>query len=644
MSIQITLPDGAIRSFDQPVTGAELAASIATSLAKNALAIKVDGKLKDLAATIANDAQVEIITRTSADALELIRHDAAHIMAEAVQELFPGTQVTIGPNIDNGFYYDFYREEPFSTNDLEVIEKKMKEIVARNDNFSREVWNRDEAIKLFEGMGEMFKAELIRDLPESEEISIYRQGKWYDLCRGPHLPSTGKIGTAFKLMKVAGAYWRGDHTKPQLQRIYATAWRDEKELAAYLHMLEEAEKRDHRKLGRELDLFHMQEESVGCVFWHPKGWTLYRLIENFIRRRLQAAHYVEVRTPQLFDSALFKASGHWDMYGDNMFKMRDSHDDSKEPRWLGLKPMNCPAHVQIFKQGTKSYRDLPIRMAEFGACHRNESSGSMHGIMRVRAFTQDDAHIFCREDQITSEAMEYFKLQLGVYHDLGFTDENINVKLALRPDERLGDDATWDRAEQGLRDALTGAGITFEELPNEGAFYGPKVEFHLTDAIGRSWQCGTLQLDYQLPERLGAEYVGEDGQKHRPVMMHRAILGSLERFIGMLIEHYAGKFPLWLAPVQIVVTPITSDVDGYATEVAAACRKAGLRVETDLRAEKVNYKIREHSLKKVPLIYVVGKKEAESRQVAIRRLGGEAQDVMSLEEAISAAVTEGREL
>ncbi|MGE3769398.1 MAG: threonine--tRNA ligase [Bdellovibrionales bacterium] len=639
MSVNITLPDNSVRSFDKAVTGAELAASIGAGLAKSALAIKLNGEVKDLATEIKADAKVEIITLKSPDALELIRHDAAHIMAEAVQELFPGTQVTIGPNIENGFYYDFYREQPFSTNDLEAIENKMRDIVARDDKFTREVWQRDEAIKLFEGMGEKFKAELIRDLPGTEEISIYRQGKWYDLCRGPHMPSTGKIGTAFKLMKVAGAYWRGDAKNPMLQRIYATAWRDKKELDAYLMMLEEAEKRDHRKLGRELDLFHMQEEAVGSVFWHANGWTLWRILENFIRQRLNEAEYIEVRTPQLFDSSLFKASGHWDIYGDNMFKIAENPGE-KDTKWLGVKPMNCPAHVQIFKQGIKSYRDLPIRMAEFGACHRNEPSGAMHGIMRVRAFTQDDAHIFCTPEQIVSESLAYFKLQLGVYDALGFGADNVQVKLALRPgpNERLGSDAVWDQAEDGLRQALNDAGLQFEELPGEGAFYGPKVEFHLRDAIGRTWQCGTLQLDFVQPERLDADYVGEDGQKHRPVMMHRAILGSMERFIGMLIEHYAGKFPLWLAPVQVVVATITNDADGYAEEVLAACKRAGLRAEIDTRAEKINYKIREHSLKKVPLIFVVGKKESEGKQVAIRHLGGESQEVKLLVDAIRETV------
>ncbi len=630
--IQLTLPDGKVLTFTAPVTGADVAASIGAGLAKAALAVKLDDEIFDLNRAITKSAKIAIITRKSDEVLELIRHDASHVMAEAVQELFPGTQVTIGPAIDNGFYYDFARAEPFTTEDFPKIEAKMREIVARNENFIREVWNRDDAMKHFEGIGEKYKAELIRDLPTTEEISIYRQGKWYDLCRGPHLPSTGHVGTAFKLMKVAGAYWRGDSNNAQLQRIYATAWRDQKELDAYLLMLEEAEKRDHRKIGREMDLFHMQEEAVGSVFWHDKGYTIWRVIENFIRSRIRHAGYQEVKTPQLYDSALFKASGHWDMYGDNMFKVRDTHGDGE--KMMGIKPMNCPAHVQIFNQGLKSYRDLPIRMAEFGCCHRNEPSGAMHGIMRVRQFTQDDAHIFCREDQVEQEALDYFKLQLGVYRDLGF--EKISVKLALRPgaNERLGSDEVWDRAENALRAALNGAGLPFDELPGEGAFYGPKVEFHLTDAIGRTWQCGTLQLDFNLPERLDASYIGEDSQRHRPVMLHRAILGSLERFIGILIEHHAGRFPLWLAPVQAVVATITSDADDYAKRVVEQLKAAGIRAEIDTRNEKINYKIREHSLQKTPQIWVVGKREAEEQKVAIRRLGSDAQEVLALDEAI----------
>ena len=632
--IRLTLPDGKVLTFPTPVTGLDVAKSIGAGLAKAALAVKLDGKMVDLSREIEADAALEIVTRKSNDALELIRHDAAHVMAEAVQTLFPGTQVTIGPSIENGYYYDFARDQPFSTEDLEKIEAKMHEIIKRDAPFTREVWDRDEAMKHFEGIGEKYKAEIIRDLPTSEQISIYRQGEWYDLCRGPHLPSTSHVGSAFKLMKVAGAYWRGDSNNAQLQRIYGTAWRDQKELDAYLHMLEEAEKRDHRRLAKEMDLFHLQEEAVGSVFWHDKGYTIWRTLETFIRNRIRAAGYQEVKTPQLYDSTLFKASGHWDMYGDNMFKVATKDGAGGNEKLLGIKPMNCPAHVQIFNQGLKSYRDLPIRMAEFGCCHRNEPSGAMHGIMRVRQFTQDDAHIFCRDDQVEQESLDYFKLQLGVYKDLGF--ENISVKLALRPgaNERLGSDEVWDRAEGALRSALRGAGLEFEELPGEGAFYGPKVEFHLTDAIGRTWQCGTLQLDFNLPERLEASYIGEDSQRHRPVMLHRAILGSLERFIGILIEHHAGKFPLWLAPVQAVVTTITSDADDYAKEVQQQMLKAGIRAELDIRNEKINYKIREHSLKKTPEIWVVGNREAEEQKVAIRRLGSDAQEVLALDAAI----------
>ncbi len=629
--IHITLPDGKALTFATPVTGYDVAKSIGEGLAKAALAAKLNGEIIDLHRPLFADGKFEIITRKSPEALEIIRHDTAHVMAEAVQELFPGTQVTIGPAIDNGFFYDFGKDTPFTPEDLAKIEAKMKEIVARNSPFTREEWARDEAVKHFEGIGEKYKAEIIRDLPASETISIYRQGKWYDLCRGPHLPSTGAVGTAFKLMKVAGAYWRGDSKNAMLQRIYGTAWRDQKELDAHLHMLEEAEKRDHRRLGKEMDLFHMQEEAVGSVFWHDKGYTIWRVLENFIRRRIHNAGYQEVKTPQLYDSSLFKASGHWDMYGDNMFKVEVKADE----KTLGIKPMNCPAHVQIFKQGLKSYRDLPIRMAEFGCCHRNEPSGAMHGIMRVRAFTQDDAHIFCRADQVEDEARNYFKLQLGVYKDLGF--DKISVKLALRPgaNVRLGSDEIWDKAENGLRSALRAAGLEFEELPGEGAFYGPKVEFHLTDAIGRTWQCGTLQLDFNLPERLDASYIGEDSQRHRPVMLHRAILGSMERFIGILIEHYAGKLPLWLAPIQAVVATITSDADDYARKVLKDLENAGIRAKLDVRNEKIDYKIREHSLTKTPQIWVVGKREAEEGKVAIRRLGAEkTQEVLALDEAI----------
>jgi threonyl-tRNA synthetase len=635
-ALSITLPDGGVRSFDGPVSGAEIAASIGARLAKDALAIKVDGVLKDLGTTVTTDVRVEIVTRSHADALDLIRHDCAHVLAEAVQELYPGTQVTIGPSISTGFYYDFARSEPFTPDDLVTIEAKMREIIARDKPLSREEWTRDQAVAFFKARGEHFKVELIEGVPDGEAISVYKQGDWLDFCRGPHAPSVGKVGTAFKLMKVAGAYWRGDHRNPMLQRIYGTAWRDEKELKAHLTQIEEAEKRDHRKLGKELGLFHQQEEAAGSVFWHPKGWTMYRTLENYIRAKLAEADYVEVRTPQLVDSSLFKASGHWDMYGDNMFKV--SVDDGE--KMLGVKPMNCPGHVQIFRQGLKSYRDLPMRVAEFGSCHRNEPSGALHGILRVRAFTQDDAHIFCTDDQVPSESAEYFKLQLSVYKDLGF--DKIDVKLALRPDVRAGTDAVWDRAEEGLRAALREAGLPFEELPGEGAFYGPKVEFHLTDAIGRTWQCGTLQLDFVLPERLDASYIGEDGARHRPVMLHRAILGSLERFIGMLIEHHAGKFPMWLAPVQAVVATITSEADAYAQEVLKLLKSKGIRAEIDVRNEKINLKVREHSLQKIPALLVVGKREAEERTVALRRLGGKDQEVLALDTVLTKLFDESR--
>lgn len=638
--VSITLPDGGVRTFPRGTTGGQIASAIAKSLGKAALAVKIDGKQRDLALPVEQDCRLEILTRESPEALELIRHDAAHIMAEAVQALYPGTQVTIGPAIATGFYYDFARSEPFTPDDLVKIEAKMHEIVNADAPFTREVWKRDDAIEHFRSIGEKYKAQIIEDLPATETITIYRQGRWYDLCRGPHLPSTGKVGHAFKLMKVAGAYWRGDARNEMLQRIYGTAWRTEKELADHLHQIEEAEKRDHRKLGREMDLFHVQEEAVGSVFWHPKGWALYRTLENYIRTKLDAAGYVEVRTPQLYDSSLFKASGHWDMYGDNMFKIRESVAEDGTEKFLGVKPMNCPAHVQIFRQGLKSYRDLPLRMAEFGNCHRNEPSGALHGILRVRNFTQDDAHIFCTEDQVGQEAKEYFALQLGVYKDLGF--DKIAVKLALRPDVRLGTDETWDKAEESLRVALRANDLEFEELPGEGAFYGPKVEFHLTDAIGRSWQCGTLQLDFQLPERLDASYIGQDGARHRPVMLHRAILGSLERFIGMMIEHYAGKFPLWLAPVQVVVATIVSEADAYAQTVAETLRRAGLRVEADVRNEKINLKVREHSLAKVPVMLVVGAREAEQGTVAVRRLGGKDQEVLALGDAVARLKDEAR--
>jgi len=628
--VVITLPDGKQMTFDAPVTGHDVALKIGPGLAKAALAVKQNGVLIDLHREIKADAKIEIVTLKSPDALELIRHDCAHVLAEAVQALFPGTQVTIGPNIENGFFYDFARDLPFTTEDLARIEAKMRGIIAKNEPFVREVWSRADAIKHFKSIGENYKAEIIQDLPGTEEISVYRQGRWHDLCRGPHLPSTGAIGSAFKLMKVAGAYWRGDAKNAMLTRIYGTAWRDQKELDAHLLMIEEAEKRDHRKIGREMDLFHLQEEAHGSVFWHDKGYRIWRVLENYIRKRTHDTGYQEVKTPQLFDSSLFKASGHWDLYGDDMFKVPAEGGE----KMLGIKPMNCPAHVQIFKQGIKSYRDLPIRMAEFGCCHRNESSGAIHGIMRVRQFTQDDAHIFCREDQITSEVKKFVELFYTTYSDFGFKD--ITIKLATRPgpNARLGSDELWDRAEKSLEDALRALDLPFVYAPGDGAFYGPKYEFHLKDAIGRSWTMGTCQLDFNLPERLDAHYIGEDGQKHRPVMIHRAVFGSMERFIGILIENYAGKFPLWLAPVQAVVATITGDADAYASKVLESLKSAGIRAEIDLRNEKINYKIREHSLAKTPQIWVVGKREAEENTVAIRTLGSDGQEVLALDAAI----------
>ena len=624
--IHITLPDGSVRSYRRPVSGAEIAGDIGAGLAKAALAVRIDGVMKDLQTVIDRDARVSVVTAKDGDALELLRHDAAHVMAEAVQELYPDTQVTIGPAIENGFYYDFARKHPFTPDDLEKIEERMRQIVDRREPIVREVWLRDQAIEYFKAAGEHYKAQIVADIPEGEEISIYRQGQWLDLCTGPHLPSTDRLGKAFKLMKVAGAYWRGDSRNEMLQRIYGTAWADEKQLKVYLHMLEEAERRDHRRLGREQDLFHVQEEAAGAIFWHPKGWTLYRTLQNYVRARLEHAGYVEVNTPQMMDRSLWERSGHWEKFRENMF-VAEADD-----KVLALKPMNCPGHVQIFRQGIKSYRDLPLRMAEFGSCHRNEPSGAMHGLMRVRAFVQDDAHIFCTEAQITSETKSFCELLLSVYKDLGFDD--VIVKFADRPAKRAGSDAVWTRAEQALQEATAAAGLTAIPNPGEGAFYGPKLEFVLRDAIGRDWQLGTLQVDFVLPERLDATYVGEDGEKHRPVMLHRAILGSFERFIGVLIEHYAGRLPLWLAPVQAVVASITNDVDGYARRVHAALAAAGLRVEIDLRNEKINYKVREHSLAKIPVLLVVGSREEEHDSVAIRRLGSNSQEVLALQVAI----------
>ncbi len=643
--VKITLPDGSARQFDGPVTGAALAADIGPGLAKAALAVLVDGQEWDLTRTIAKDARVSIITRKDEAGLELLRHDAAHVMAEAVKELYPDTQVTIGPAIEDGFYYDFARKEPFTPEDLEKIEQRMREIVDRDETIVREEWDRDDAVAFFKKIGEDYKAEIIASIPQGEPIGLYRQGAFIDLCRGPHLPSTGKLGKAFKLMKLAGAYWRGNSDNEMLQRIYGTAWRDDKELKDYLFRLEEAEKRDHRRIGREMDLYHLQEEAQGSVFWHPKGYIIWQALEQYLRRRLTVNGYVEVKTPQLLDSRFWEQSGHWSKFRENMFVVPDeipSVDDDKpivsgEARLMALKPMNCPAHIQIFKNDIRSYRDLPIRMAEFGCCHRNEAHGALHGLMRVRQMTQDDAHIFCRVDQIVGETKAFCELLASVYEHLGFTD--VAVKLATRPDNpalRGGTEETWDQAERLLAEAVSAAGLEFNYSPGEGAFYGPKLEFHLRDAIGRSWQCGTLQLDFVLPERLDANYIGEDGAKHRPVMLHRAILGSFERFIGMLVEHYAGKFPLWLAPVQVVVATITQDGDDYANEVVAALRQAGIRAEADLRNEKINYKVREHSVAKVPVIMVIGRKEAEERTVSVRRLGSSDQKVESVDAVIAA--------
>ncbi|MCH2325939.1 MAG: threonine--tRNA ligase [Rhodospirillales bacterium] len=623
--VAITLPDGSKREFDKPVSGADVAADIGPGLAKAALAVRVGGEMKDLSTVIDADAEIAIVTAKDEDTLELLRHDCAHVMAEAVKELFPGTQVTIGPNIENGFYYDFARDEPFVPEDLEKIEARMHEIVKRDEPVTREVWDRAEAIKFFKDKGEHYKAEIIEEIPGDEEVSLYRQGDFIDLCRGPHLPSTGKLGKAFKLTKLAGAYWRGDSKNEMLQRIYGTCWAEKKQLKAYLHMLEEAEKRDHRRLGREMSLFHLQDVAAGAVFWHPKGWTLYRTLRSYMRERLNAEGYIEVNTPQMVDRVLWEASGHWDKFREHMFT------SDVEDKVLGLKPMNCPCHVQIFKQGITSYRDLPIRMAEFGACHRNEPSGALHGLMRLRAFVQDDAHIFCTEDQITSETQAFCRLLQSVYKDLGF--EDVIVKFSDRPEVRAGSDETWDKAERALQDATTATGLETELNPGDGAFYGPKLDFVLRDAIGRDWQCGTLQVDFVLPERLDAHYIGEDGEKHRPVMLHRAILGSFERFLGILIEHYAGKFPLWLAPLQVVVATITSEADDYATRVHAALCEAGLKAELDIRNEKINYKIREHSVAKVPIILVIGAKEAADGTVAMRRLGGKDQENLVLKEA-----------
>ncbi|WP_397420559.1 threonine--tRNA ligase [Phenylobacterium sp.] len=634
--IDLIFPDGTKRAFEAGVTGKEVAASIAISLAKRAVLVKLDGELLDVDRALERGGTFEILSRDAPEALETIRHDVSHILAEAVQELFPGTQVTIGPAIEDGFYYDFARDTPFSLDDLAAIEQRMKEIVDRDEPIVREVWRRDEAIAHFKSIGEVYKAEIIEGIPAGEDVTVYRQGQWKDLCRGPHLPSTKAAGKAFKLTKLAGAYWRGDHRNPMLQRIYGTAWASEADLAAHLHRLEEAEKRDHRKIGKAMDLFHMQEEAKGMIFWHPKGWTLYRTVEAYMRRRLDADGYVEVKAPQIMDREMWERSGHWQKFGKNMFTCETEEGES-----LAVKPMNCPGHVQIFNHGQKSYRDLPLRMAEFGACHRYEPSGALHGIFRVRAFTQDDAHIFCREDQIEEESTKFVRLLNSIYSD--FNMHLDSVKLALRPEERFGTDAVWDVAEQKLdRAARQAVNMPVDPLPGEGAFYGPKLEFHLKDAIGRTWQCGTLQLDYVLPERLDAEYTAEDGSKQRPVMLHRAICGSMERFIGVMIENFAGAFPLWLSPVQVVVTTITSDADEFALKAAATLRARGLRVETDLRNEKINYKIREHSLAKVPVIAVIGRREAEEGKLALRRFGSDGQQILMLDEAANLLASEAQ--
>jgi threonyl-tRNA synthetase len=631
--MDLIFPDGASRQFPDGSTGRAVAESISISLAKKAALIRLDGKLYDLDRELPHGGKFEILTRESPDVLDTIRHDASHVLAEAVQELFPGTQVTIGPAIEDGFYYDFARDEPFSLDDLSKIEKRMAEIVDRDEKITREVWDRNEAIAHFKSIGEAYKAEIIQDLPESETITVYRQGNWKDLCLGPHLPSTKFVGKAFKLTKLAGAYWRGDHRNAQLQRIYGTAWATQADLDAYLLRIEEAEKRDHRRIGRAQDLFHMQEEGRGMVFWHAKGWLLWRTLEAYMRRRLDAADYEEVKTPQVLDRAFWEASGHWEKYRPNMFVCETVEDEV-----LSLKPMNCPGHVQIFKSGQKSYRDLPIRMAEFGACHRYEPSGSLHGLMRVRGFTQDDAHIFCREDQIVEETSRFVRLTRSIHGDLGM--ETAYVALATRPEVRAGTDEFWDKAEAMLLDASRKAGVEPVIAEGDGAFYAPKLDFVVKDAIGREWTCGTLQLDYVLPERLGAEYVAEDGSKQRPVMLHRAILGSFERFIGIMIENYAGAFPLWLAPTQVVVATITNDAEDFAHKAAAQLRAAGLRVEVDVRNEKINYKVREHSVAKVPVIAVVGRREAEEGKLALRRFGSEGQTILTVEEAIAALTDE----
>jgi threonyl-tRNA synthetase len=631
--ISLTFSDGSKRDFKPGVTGREVAEQIAKSLAKKAVAVALDDKLRDLAEPIKADASIRILTRDDPEALALIRHDAAHVMAEAVQELYPGTQVTIGPVIENGFYYDFAGDEPFTPDDLPVIEAKLREIIARDRPFSCEVVDRKTAKELFAKKGETFKLELIDAIPEGEGVKLYSQGEWLDLCRGPHMTSVGKVGKGFKLLKIAGAYWRGDSNNPMLQRIYGTAWGSEEELAAYLHQLEEAEKRDHRRLGREMDLFHFQEEAPGAVFWHAKGWALFQALIAYMRRRQQAWGYLEVNSPDMMDRALWEQSGHWEKFGENMYVT-----ETPDERVYCCKPMNCPGHVQIFKHGLKSYRDLPLRIAEFGKVHRYEPSGALHGLLRVRHFTQDDAHIFCTEEQITEECVRLNEQLLSIYRDFGF--EDVRIKFSDRPAKRVGTDAVWDKAEAALKRAVEAAGLSYEFNPGEGAFYGPKLEYVLRDTIGRDWQCGTIQVDLNLPERLGAYYIGPGGEKIAPVMIHRAMFGSLERFTGILIEHYAGHLPLWLAPVQAVVATIVSDANAYAEEVLAVLQAAGLRAEADLRNEKINYKVREHSLAKVPVLLVVGKREAEEKTVSVRRLGSQGQEVMPLAAAVNTLVGE----
>ena len=631
--VSLTFPDGNKRDFDGAVTGAEVAQSISKSLAKKAVAMKLNGELSDLSDPIERDVEIEIVTRDDPAALELIRHDTAHIMAEAVQELFPGTQVTIGPVIDNGFYYDFDREEPFHPEDLPAIEKKMREIIGRGAPFTKEVWKRDKAKKVFKEMGEDYKVELVDAIPEGDDIRIYKQGDWFDLCRGPHMPATSKAGNAFKLLSIAGAYWRGDSNNQMLQRIYGTAWASDKDLKAYLTMLEEAEKRDHRRLGREMDLYHFQEEAPGSVFWHAKGWTLFLELIAYMRRKQNAAGYIEVNSPDMMDKALWEKSGHWEKFGENMFTTQ-----TPDERVYCCKPMNCPGHVQIFKHGLKSYRELPIKISEFGKVHRYEPSGALHGLLRVRHFTQDDAHIFCTREQITQECVTVNDLILSIYRDFGF--EDVVIKFSDRPEKRVGSDEVWDESEAALKTAVEAAGMECELNPGEGAFYGPKLEYVLRDAIGRDWQCGTLQVDLNLPERLGAFYIGADGEKYTPVMLHRAMFGSLERFAGILVEQHAGRFPLWLAPLQVVVATIVSEADSYAQEVLSILEQAGLRGEVDLRNEKINYKVREHSLAKVPVMFVCGKREAEEGTVSIRRLGSKDQRVLPLDDAIASLVGE----